>query len=237
MTAMYKEYPYRSQSGESPSGIDGRRLAERVVAEVKSIEGVRDVCDIGCGNGYLTFRLAESGFRTLGIDASVSGIEAARAVYGEYSEFACIDVSSDDKVKQLSKQAYDAVIASEVIEHLYRPSDLIETATTVLRPGGTLLVTTPYHGYLKYLAMSIVNKMDRHLNPLWDGGHIKFFSVRTLSSLIASHGLDVVKFTYYGRVPLLWKSMICIAKHKRDTSSMDSVLDSNCRRNTTQVTI
>jgi hypothetical protein len=38
-----------------------------------------------------------------------------------------------------------------------------------------LIITTPYHGYLKNIALSVSVKFDHHVNPLWDGGHIKFF--------------------------------------------------------------
>ena len=106
------------------------------------------------------------------------------------------------------------VIASEVIEHLYCPADLIETAKGVLRKGGYLLVTTPYHGYLKNLALALMNAFDNHFNPLWDGGHIKFFSIKTLSQLLEINSFEVIRFNFFGRLPWLWKSMICLARRK-----------------------
>jgi hypothetical protein len=47
---------------------------------------------------------------------------------------------------------------------------------------------------------------------LWDGGHIKFFSPRTLSALVAGSGFAEIEFAYFGRAPWLWKSMLCIAR-------------------------
>jgi hypothetical protein len=50
------------------------------------------------------------------------------------------------------------------------------------------------------------------VNPLWDGGHIKFFSRRTLAALVSGSGFTDLSFSYFGRAPLLWKSMVCTAR-------------------------
>jgi len=75
-----------------------------------------------------------------------------------------------------------------------------------------LLIGTPYHGYLKNLAIAITGRMDSHFSALHDGGHIKFFSVRTLSQLMAAHSFADLSFEFYGRAPWLWKNMICHAR-------------------------
>ncbi len=76
-----------------------------------------------------------------------------------------------------------------------------------------MIFTTPYHGYVKNLALSIVNGWDRHFSVQWDEGHVKYFSVKTLSELLTSEGLKVINFKFAGRLPLLWKSMICVAQY------------------------
>ena len=52
----------------------------------------------------------------------------------------------------------------------------------------------------------------RHFSALHDGGHIKFFSVNTLSQLIEVYGFTDLRYTFYGRAPWLWKNMICCAR-------------------------
>lgn len=54
--------------------------------------------------------------------------------------------------------------------------------------------------------------MDAHFGALDDGGHIKCFGVKTLSSLFRQHGFVDLKFDFYGRAPLLWMNMICRAR-------------------------
>lgn len=77
-----------------------------------------------------------------------------------------------------------------------------------------MVITTPYHGYLKNLALSLLDKWDVHHTPLWHGGHIKFWSRATLTELLDRHGFDVVGFSGVGRVPYLWKSMVLVARKR-----------------------
>ncbi|MGH9200871.1 MAG: class I SAM-dependent methyltransferase, partial [Vicinamibacterales bacterium] len=112
----------------------------------------------------------------------------------------------------LGPASFDAVVSSDVIEHLYRPSALIEVAVRLLKPDGHLVVGTPYHGYLKNLAIGLAGKWDAHHGPNWDGGHIKFFCVATLRELVEKHGFHDPRFHFYGRAPWLWKNMICVAR-------------------------
>ena len=65
------------------------------------------------------------------------------------------------------------MIAIEVIEHLFIPKELLVYAQKHLPINGHLVISTPYHGYLKNLAISIFDLWDQHHHPLRDGGHIK----------------------------------------------------------------
>jgi 2-polyprenyl-6-hydroxyphenyl methylase/3-demethylubiquinone-9 3-methyltransferase len=167
--------------------------------------GARRVLDLGCGNGHFSATLARAGFEVVGCDPSSSGVAVAReSVPGV--RFVQIGVGDDPT--GLGESDFDAVVASEVIEHLYAPRQLPRFAHAVLRPGGHLIVSTPYHGFLKNLMLSVFDKWDAHHSPLWDGGHIKFWSRRTLCELMRDEGFELVRFTGAGRVPWLWKSMV-----------------------------
>ena len=95
---------------------------------------------------------------------------------------------------------------------VYAPRDYARTLVDLLEPGGTAIISTPYHGYLKNLALAATGRMDRHFTALWDHGHIKFWSIRTLSRLLSEAGLQDIRFLRVGRVPALAKSMIAIAR-------------------------
>ena len=78
--------------------------------------------------------------------------------------------------------------------------------------GGTAILSTPYHGYWKNLALALTGRMDQHFTALWDHGHIKFWSMDTLGELLWEAGFVDVRFERVGRIPPLAKSMIAIAR-------------------------
>jgi 2-polyprenyl-3-methyl-5-hydroxy-6-metoxy-1,4-benzoquinol methylase len=163
------------------------------------------VLDIGCGNGFTAFHLARMGFDVTGVDTSEKGIRIAKETYpGIRFEIASVY----DNLSALIN-CIDIVIATEVIEHLFLPRLLIENAYKVLNPRGMLIITTPYHGYFKNISLSIFNKWDSHHTVNWEGGHIKFFSEKTMTELLISSGFKNISFHNVGRIPWLWKSMIC----------------------------
>lgn len=169
----------------------------------------RRILDLGCGNGAMSHFLQGKGFSVVGCDVDGGGVDIALSS-NSGAMFKRVGVY--DSPDALGETGFDAVVSTEVIEHLFLPAALPRFARAVLKPGGYLIITTPYHGYLKNLLICLAGKWDSHHTPLWDGGHIKFWSYRSLSVLLESNGFDVVGFKGAGRVYGLWKSMVIIAK-------------------------
>jgi len=192
------------------NGESGRLLAEQLVRIVAGISPRASICDLGCGNGYLASRLAPLGGRIVGVDASQRLLRVAREHYqSDRIEFRQ-GLFGEELAASLAGHPFDLVVSCDVVEHLYHPMSLIDTADRILKPGGRLVIGTPYHGYLKNVAISVLGRWDAHHTVHWDGGHVKFFSRATLATLV-SRRFDIDRFEYYGRVPWLWKNMICIA--------------------------
>jgi 2-polyprenyl-3-methyl-5-hydroxy-6-metoxy-1,4-benzoquinol methylase len=143
-----------------------------------------------------------------GTDASPSGIEIAKKKNPQ--RFFLQDLEKDDLPEELQNIGFDTIISTEVIEHLYSPRDYLDFCKKILlkHGGGDLIVSTPYHGYFKNVVMAVSGKMDKHFTVLWDGGHIKFWSRKTLTQVLEEKGFKDIKFTGCGRFPFLWKSMI-----------------------------
>jgi len=96
--------------------------------------------------------------------------------------------------------------------HCFFPHKFTKSFYDLIQDGGFGILTTPYHGYLKNLAISIMGKWDDHFSSLWDGGHVKFFSEKTLSVLLHETGFKKISFIRVGRISLLAKSMIAIVE-------------------------
>jgi 2-polyprenyl-6-hydroxyphenyl methylase/3-demethylubiquinone-9 3-methyltransferase len=144
-----------------------------------------------------------------GCDLSESGIALARNNVPE-CRFELLSLY-DDFVETFGTQ-FDVVVSVEVVEHLYDPKMFVTKVREALTPGGALVLTTPYHGYLKNLLIAASGKCDAHYNPLNKGGHIKFWSKRTITTLLESAGFEVERISGVGRIPWCWKSMVVFAR-------------------------
>lgn len=164
--------------------------------------------ELGCGNGSVANVLAQQGWDVTGVDPSIEGIGQANARYPELNLAA--GSAYDDLVSRYGQ--FSVVTSLEVVEHVYAPRHYAATLFSLVAPGGTAVVSTPYHGYWKNLALAVSGKMDAHFTALWDHGHIKFWSVATLTELLQEAGFIDIRFRRVGRFPALAKSMIAIAK-------------------------
>ena len=205
--ADYKDYGYTHTGSTYVHGYIAAPVLNLLDKQVN-----QTILDVGCGNGSLVKLFVENGFNAYGTDASESGIKMAQQFSAD--RFALQDLSTDELPDKFAQLTFDTVTATEVIEHLYDPRKFIQFCKKILlkNGGGELILTTPYHGYLKNVMLSLFGKWDSHANPLWDGGHIKLWSKNTLTQLLVEQGFTVTDFVGCGRIPYLWKSMIIKAK-------------------------
>lgn len=164
--------------------------------------------ELGCGNGSVANQLVGLGWDVTGVDPSEQGIAQAKA------RFPSIPLRHGSAYDDLAAQygSFPVVVSMEVVEHVYAPRKYAVTLYSLLERGGVAIVSTPYHGYLKNLALAASGKMDAHFTALWDHGHIKFWSEKTLRALLEEAGFRDIQFRRVGRIPALAKSMIAIAR-------------------------
>jgi len=165
------------------------------------------VFELGCGNGSVSHALSEMGFAMTGVDPSREGLQIANERYPNLNLH--LGSAYDSLAETYGR--FPVVVSLEVVEHVYAPRDYAATVYSLLEDGGTAIISTPYHGYWKNLAMAATGKLDGHFTALWDNGHIKFWSFQTLSQLLEEAGFRSVTFRRVGRIPALAKSMIAIA--------------------------
>jgi SAM-dependent methyltransferase len=98
-------------------------------------------CDIGCGAGGLLARLAER-FDAVGVDMSPLAL-----AYCAKRGLRAVEGSLPDALA-LESEAFDVVVASEVLEHVDDDRAAAATLARLLRPGGILVCTVPAHQWL-----------------------------------------------------------------------------------------
>lgn len=198
------DYGYKDAQYKTPA-----YLLDSVVAALQPLRarGASSLFEIGCGNGYVAAELAQSGWQVTATEVSAEGVNVARAEYGSsgvrFEEASIYDLDLASRFNR-----FDVVLSIEVIEHLQYPRELFRKSFELLKPGGTLILTTPYHGYLKNLAIAVTGGWDKHFGVDWDVGHIKFFSPATLGRMAAECGFVNPHWRGLGRIPGLWKSFL-----------------------------
>ena len=201
---------YGWNSAEGPHSCN--YVTPKILSILKKLD-VQRVVDIGCGNGQLCSQIHREGYQVVGVEYDNDGVTIARSQCPEVS-FYNLGVQDDPAKLLQHEKPFDVAVSTEVVEHLFSPHLLPLFAKQLLVENGLFIITTPYHGYIKNLVLSLLNKWDFHHTPLWHGGHIKFWSHKTLSKLLAENGFEVVSFAGVGRIPYLWKSMVLVAKKR-----------------------
>lgn len=164
--------------------------------------------DIGTGNGATIPIWMSKGIKVTAIEPDPEGYNFSKRHTGADVR----QLGVGDKLPDEWNSNFDTVVCLEVIEHLFNPDDLIDTVRYTLKKDGIVIISTPYHGYLKNLALAIAGKWDFHHHPQRVGGHIKFWSKDTLADIFERNGFSQISFEGAGRFPFLWKSMVMIFK-------------------------
>lgn len=199
-------YDYTS-ANLSPIHDDLLLPIQRMVAQ-KLTDQRKQIFDLGCGNGAVANYFADQGFEVIGVDPSTQGVREGQKQYPHIKIYQ--GSAYDDLAAQYGQ--FPIVLSLEVVEHVYSPRDYAKTLYNLVEDGGIAVISTPYHGYWKNLALALSGQMDAHFTALWDHGHIKFWSPQTLTILLEEVGFHHIRFKRVGRIPALAKSMIAIAQ-------------------------
>jgi len=149
----------------------------------KAVGTGRKVLDIGCRDGALTGYFVK-GNRVTGVD--IDSVALARAKESLGIETHQIDLNGDWAIPSGS---YDAIVAAEVVEHLYYPQEVFRKVADVLAPGGVFAGTVP-NAFSFAHRMRYLLKQKRN-TPLMDPTHINHFTVNELRTLLEEHFTDV----------------------------------------------
>jgi 2-polyprenyl-6-hydroxyphenyl methylase/3-demethylubiquinone-9 3-methyltransferase len=198
------EYPYSSDASSWLSGYLWEALIE-ILGRVAPPP--TRIFELGAGNGATARMLAARGYSVTAVDPSASGIAIAKRFETEGLRFE-LGSTRDDLAGTYG--TFPVVLSLEVIEHCHSANEFMTAFTSVMAPGGVGILSTPYHGYLKNLAIAAAGRFDRHVDPLWEGGHLRFYSHAKLAELFRSFGFTRYEFRRVGRVPAFAKSTFAV---------------------------
>jgi SAM-dependent methyltransferase len=171
--------------------VDAAPASPRLARIVSLVQhNLRDgaVLDIGCWTGALAHALdgvVQCSYTGVDIEPAAQAVQAARAAMPDQRFLVVPSVES----LPFDSESFDIVVLTEVIEHVPagREGPLLAELARVLRPGGSIILSTPYHNILT------------PLDPAWFFGH-RHYSIDQVASLARACGLTMTDVEFSGGV-------------------------------------
>jgi len=191
-----------------PEDAKPERFATRRAFLLGHVRAGERVLDLGAGDGAFAAELRAAGCNVVAVDVARAALARARA------RVAGLDARhvEEGAPLPLDEDSVDVVWAGEVLEHVADVVGLLAEVRRVLRWGGTLLVSTPYHGRISLAALALFGgaRLDAHFDPRAD--HLRFFTARTLHAVLADAGFAEHQIEAVGGAPLLRRGLHAVAR-------------------------
>ena len=152
------------------------------------------VLDIGCGEGRHSLGLyVDREVNAIGIDLSTEDLKIAKSRIKDFTvtdtnKSSCAFGVGDIQSLPFKDNAYDAVICSEVLEHLESLDNAVSEIVRVLKPGGVLAVSVP-----RFIPELICWKLSSEYSKT-PGCHVRIFRQKNLKQLILKESVSYTSF-------------------------------------------
>lgn len=159
----------------------------------------KKVLELGTGPGSITKLLKANDCRVTGLEIDPAAIE----LVSPYCErvIAC-DLNSPQWHRQLpDAEKYEAIVATDVLEHLYDPWATLQTARTLLDADGFIVVSLPHIAHCAVVAGLILEHFHYQARGLLDKTHIRFFGLNDMQALFKGAGLKVIDAEFMVKLP------------------------------------
>ena len=169
-----------------------QRLHQTIIAEVP--KKTTSILDVGCGNAWVAQHFCPKGVLVCSFDIALANTQKALKKYPFANHFAVVGDAFNLPFKPNS---FDCIIASEIIEHVPSPEQFIASLLGVLKPSGSLIITTPYNEKLNYSLCIHCNR------PTPQHAHIHSFTKAKLSNFIPQKSFSSKKIYTFGNKALI----------------------------------
>lgn len=160
-------------------------------------DGVFDlkVVDIGCGGGILTEGLARAGAQVTGIDLAEQSLEVARLHALEsqlHIDYQCV---AAETFAEQHPQQFDVVTCLEMLEHVPDPASIVQAATRLVKPGGTVVFSTLNRNLKSWLLGIVAAEYVLRWVPRGTHDHKRFIQPSELLRMTDAVGLEALSMT------------------------------------------
>jgi 2-polyprenyl-3-methyl-5-hydroxy-6-metoxy-1,4-benzoquinol methylase len=192
---------------------------ERLLSILSEVRGT-EILHVGCVNHRLPQSTAEARHylhyqlcrrfahcHIVGLDIEADGIEQL----GKLG----FDVVWGDAHDMPYREAFDTVVAGELLEHVQNPGLFLSSCVRALKPGGRLVLSTP-NVFTPILFLAYLKNYDRAFNS----DHVMWFCPQTLREILRRAELtvtslhfvddlqpDIVDSVYYKSFAFVWRTV------------------------------
>ena len=182
------------------------------------LEAGSSVLDMGCGEGRHTIGLfVDQRINAFGFDLSIKDLNIARERLKDFpieedNNSSCLFGVTNIVRLPFLEGIYDAVICSEVLEHVDSPKESIKELIRVLKPGGILALSVP-----RFFPEWVCWRLSKGYQQM-PGGHVRIFKHNTLKKLATSEGMSYMSFHWAHGLhsPYWW--LQCLFWNSRENS-------------------
>lgn len=164
------EPAYLNYFSEQPHDQKNHDAIIKKLLKYSSLKG--KVLDIGCGSGKFVKHLRAKGYDAYGLEPSAALFDT----FLKNDDYFFKDDVFSFQIKHPQRK-FDAIVLTDVLEHIELPRSLIETVSTMLSPGGIVFISTPDTGSL---LARIAGKRWHYYNKY----HLSLFSRTNLDMLM-----------------------------------------------------
>ncbi|WP_196232933.1 class I SAM-dependent methyltransferase [Sphingomonas segetis] len=161
------------------------------------------VLDVGCGTGGLTLIVnADKQNDVLGLEPDETRASVARTLGLK------VVSSQFDREFVATQPPFDVIVFADVLEHSPAPAAMLQTAWGALKRGGLLLASVPNVAHWSVRANLLFGRFDYEPVGIMDATHLRWFTEKTLRSLIRSSGFEIVMLRYAAgtNLPVYYRS-------------------------------
>ena len=162
-------YDYFKTTENKVEHEEHERLRKYILAAIPA--SAKNVLDVGCGGGWLAAALKNSGRQVISMDISdINPIKSVKNTPAPQHSGLVADVFE----LPIKDGSIDCIVASEIIEHVTDPGKFLGSLFAALRPGGKIIVTTPYNERIPESLCIHCNQLTPH------NAHIHSFTEQSI---------------------------------------------------------
>ncbi|HRO41479.1 MAG TPA: class I SAM-dependent methyltransferase [Flavipsychrobacter sp.] len=166
-------YDYTEESENPVEKEEINRLRQNILAQIP--EKAEWILDVGCGGAWLAHTLVPKERKVISMDISdINPIRAIKQVASPHNHAIVADVFE----MPITQESVDCIVASEIIEHVPDPKKFLSELFKILKPGGRLIVTTPYNEFIRTSLCIHCNRLTPH------NAHLHSFNEQSMKKFL-----------------------------------------------------